>query len=216
MENVSQGIQGKERFDIGQVHEAMIKLKGAGLTVSGLQRIVTDEALCKKIVSLVIESLTQALREKHKQMMKTGNVHYGEYVSCENITAEELGKSNVPDSYLVSVIIVCEYGTGRNREITFCSNKEILIPFKQGDDEADTERIIDTVKIMTMGEIDRKAYECIVIKPSSVWMDFSQQKPISNMIFALGLTWLKNVSIKRVTFRKVPFEIQASANIPIH
>lgn len=41
------------KYSEGQVHEAMVRLKGEGLTPEGLQKIVDSRELAEQIVSMV-------------------------------------------------------------------------------------------------------------------------------------------------------------------
>lgn len=47
----------KQDFTIGQVHEAMIRLQGVGLTPKTLQKVIEKKELAEQVVKVVWESL---------------------------------------------------------------------------------------------------------------------------------------------------------------
>ena len=223
MKSVSQTTEKREKkkFDIGQVHEAVLKLRQAGLTPGGLQRLVLDKELARKVVVILeekqetLERLDRELKTRKEAGKDTSSLFN---VSCDSVTLEQLQSSNVPEKYLYSLWVSLRDRAGNKFTVVHVNKSHILLSGESKDIKA-FERVrwevTKLVKGVAMGDVsDRGSDICQVINLLFFWRTFTPKKIVSD-VQGSYMKKFTDVRIGPIFFLNVPFKIQVAANIPL-
>lgn len=219
----------QEKFGIGLVHEAIMKLEKAGLTPEGLQRLVVEkEGVMAKGVVKILEKPTK-LKELEKKFMAAdcGGKHDLLNPHSENLSVRQFTDSNIPDEYLGPVWVSFQskggcsykavhvnYRTGIGGPYILLSSEDriredfdevfsLLLRFFEGTPGNYNDRGNDICMALYLPSKILRLKSCFTKKKITSWVYDFYSKEFDKVIF------------ERVHFHDLPLEIQAISNIPL-